>query len=225
MTDSAETSPWLLAIDTSTEQAGLALTDGNRFAETSWFAGREQTVSVLAQIDHLVELTGIDMGQIKAIGVATGPGTFNGLRVGLSLAKGLHVGLDAVLIGVSTLMITAQPFLAFGRPVVGVVAAGRGRLVWDVYPEGGRPVNGTVDDLAAEIRLNNGEMIIVGDLTADQASVVESLPNAVLPSPAIRTLRPAALAEIAWERFLAQDVDDPALLAPVYVHARTPGGG
>ena len=93
---------WLLAIDTSTEIAGLALDDGDRRFELAWHAGRDQTVSVLAEIDHLLGLAGIEPSQLAAIAVATGPGMFNGLRVGMGVAKGLVIGLDVALIGVST---------------------------------------------------------------------------------------------------------------------------
>src|SRR4051812_20321526 len=126
----AASQPWLLAIDTSTEQAGIALTDGSRTAETSWWAGRDQTVTVLAQIDRLVDLVGINPGEIAAIAVATGPGMFNGLRVGMSIAKGWHLGSGAVLIGVSTFDITTEPYSGLGLPVIATIAAGRGRLVW-----------------------------------------------------------------------------------------------
>jgi tRNA threonylcarbamoyladenosine biosynthesis protein TsaB len=206
---------WLLAIDTSTEQAGLAVTNGEQTAELSWRAGRDQTVSVLEQIDRLLKLAGIAMNDLAAVAIATGPGMFNGLRVGMSLAKGLHLGSGLSLLGVSTLDMTAYPFLALSSNVVATVAAGRGRIVWQRYPGEARPVNGTVEEWTGEI----GESALVaGDLSEEQAAMLAAIPGVIVPVPSVRRRRPSALAEIGWSRFANGEQDDPTLLAPVYVH-------
>ena len=84
----------LLAIDTSTLAAGLALyRDGAPLAELQWPAGRAQTTAVLHEIDRLLGLAGLTVADLAAVAVATGPGSFNGLRVGLSTAKGLVFAL------------------------------------------------------------------------------------------------------------------------------------
>lgn len=209
---------WLLAIDTSTEQAGLAVTNGGELAELSWRAGRDQTVSVLAQIDRLLDLAGIETRDLAAVAIASGPGMFNGLRVGMSLAKGLHLGSGVPLLGVSTLDVTAYPFLDLRRPVVAIVGAGRGRLVWQGYPDGDQPENGTVDELAALLESCPGEILVVGDLTDEQAERLAALPDVMVPVRAARQRRPAALAEIGWRRLINGERDDPVSLAPVYVH-------
>lgn len=211
-------SGWLLAIDTSTEQAGLAVTNGSDIAELSWRAGRDQTVSVLAQIDRQLELSGITTVDLAAVAIASGPGMFNGLRVGMSLAKGLQLGTGVALLGVSTLEVTAFPFQGLGRPVVAVVAAGRGRLVWQRFPGTDQPVNGSVDELAATLESDLEEVFVVGDLTDDQATHLAAIPGAVVPVRAARQRSPAALAEIGWRRFVSGERDDPVALAPVYVH-------
>jgi tRNA threonylcarbamoyladenosine biosynthesis protein TsaB len=226
MVDSAIEERWLLAIDTSTEQAGLALTNGNQISELSWLAGRDQTVTVLAQIDHLLTLSGIEAAAINAIGIAVGPGMFNGLRVGMSLAKGFHFGLGADLIGVSTFEITAYPFAKLGVEIASVVAAGRGRLVWQFVPAASSPVNGTIDELVGVLSARTGRVVVAGDLTAEQAARLAIVPGAVIPESAVRRRKPGALAEIAWARWSDRAIDDPIALAPVYFHAATtPGRG
>jgi len=226
MTDLDHESQWLLAIDTSTEQAGLGLTDGQRTVESSWWAGRNQTVSVLAQIDRLVELAGTTARDVAAIAVATGPGMFNGLRVGVSVAKGLHLGTGAGLIGVSTFEVTAEPFRGLGFQLIAVIEAGRGRLVWQLDGEPGNPVNGTVAELADVLRQHTGRVLVAGDLSADHAQLLTSVPGAVIPAPFARIRRPAVLAGIGWARFRARAFDDPEALAAVYVHSvPTPARG
>jgi tRNA threonylcarbamoyladenosine biosynthesis protein TsaB len=217
---------WLLAIDSSTELAGVALFDGERCAELSWPAGREQTTTLLAQIDHLLMLNGVALTDLAVVAVATGPGMFNGLRVGVGVAKGFVLGLGVPLVGVSTLDVTAHPYAPFGRPVLAVVAAGRGRLVWAVYGHHDRawrpttaPRNGSVDELATHVRGLTDGAIVAGELTPEQEALIRTVPHAIVPPRPLRSRRPAALADLTWHRFRAGASDEPATLEPVYVHA------
>lgn len=217
----------LLAIDSSTAQAGLALFDGSRVAELSWAAGRSQTTTLLAEIHHLLTLNGVTADDLAAVAVATGPGTFTGLRVGVSVAKGLVLGLGLPLLGVPTLAAAAFPLAAFagGRAVVPVVAAGRGRLVWAEYRAGEEreqdwhlavpPRNGTVAELTA--RLAAAPALVTGELSTEQETEVAGSPGSTLVPRALRPRRPAAIAAIAWGRLAAGERDDPVALEPTYV--------
>jgi tRNA threonylcarbamoyladenosine biosynthesis protein TsaB len=212
---------WLLAIDSSSEQASLALSDGTRVAEVTWLAGRDQTATLLGEIDRLFSLLHTGVADLTAVAVAVGPGMFNGLRVGLSIAKGFVLGLDVPLIGISTLDVAAHPFAHLDLPVLAAVAAGRGRLVWAEYRDTLQttpPRNGTIDELAIHIA-SIGPCIVTGELTADQERLVGALPTVKLPPRSIRLRRASALAELAWLRYQNDDLDDAVALEPVYVHA------
>ncbi|MDP9364359.1 MAG: tRNA (adenosine(37)-N6)-threonylcarbamoyltransferase complex dimerization subunit type 1 TsaB [Chloroflexota bacterium] len=211
----------LLAIDSSTEQAGVGLFDGERGSELAWHAGRTQTATLLAQVDHLLGLRGLVATDLGAIAVATGPGTFNGLRVGMGVAKGLVLGLGVPLLGVPTLAAAALPHADAGRPVVPVVAAGRGRLVWAKYADGpggwGEVLparNGTVEDLVDH--LGEEGAIVTGELDLAQEAAVGAVPGVVLVPRPLRSRRPNSLAALAWDRHRAGEADDPASLEPVY---------
>lgn len=212
----------LLAIDSSTEQAGLALFDGHRVAELSWAAGRSQTATLLGEIHHLLGLNGLAASDLGAVAVATGPGTFTGLRVGVAIAKGLVLGLGIPLLGVSTLAAAAYPHAIGGRSVVPVVAAGRGRLVWAAYDDRAgawcevtAPKNGTVEELAAAVL--DRAVIVAGELTADQAANLSASEQVEVVPAALQARRPAALAALAWPRLARGETDDPVTLAPIYV--------
>jgi tRNA threonylcarbamoyladenosine biosynthesis protein TsaB len=165
----------------------------------------------------------VGASEVAAIAVATGPGTFNGLRVGISVAKGLVLGLGVPLIGVPTLAVAALPFATAGRPVVPIVAAGRGRLVWATYRSGAAgwreaaaARNGTVEQLAEELA-DAGGAIVTGELDPTQEATVAAVPSVELPPRPLRVRRPAAVAAIAWARFRSGDHDDPVALEPVYL--------
>jgi tRNA threonylcarbamoyladenosine biosynthesis protein TsaB len=217
---------WLLAIDSSSESASVALSNGSRVAEVTWHAGRDQTATLLGEIDRLFSLMQTHPPLLGAVAVATGPGMFNGLRVGMSIAKGFVLALDLPLIGISTLDVTAYPFLDIGLPVLATVAAGRGRLVWAEYASGNEvrqsvpPQNGTIDDLAAHA-LRLAPCLISGELTPEQASRFRGHPAIRIPPASSRARRASALAELAWQRFRNDDFDDPVDLEPVYLHSTT----
>lgn len=219
----------MLAIDTSTEIAGVALYDGASASELTWRAGRNQTVVLLPQIDHLLYINGRSLPELSAIAVATGPGTFNGLRVGLSTAKGLSYGRDLPIIGVDTLEATAYPHRSTGYPIRAFVPAGRGRVVFADFRERngrwmriGEMQNRPFDELKNGL---TGKTLLAGELPAgfDPASLEGE--QVVLPPPALRSRRPACVAEIAYRRWRAGDTDDIAVLEPVYVHGARSGTG
>lgn len=213
----------LLAIDSSGEQAGVALFDGWRVAEVSWPAGRSQTTTLLGQIHRLLDLHELAATDVGAIGVAVGPGTFNGLRVGLSVAKGLALGLTIPVIGVPTLAAVALPHAPHGQMVVAVVAAGRDRVIWATYEsrndrwqESAAARNGTIEALVQHVYTLEPAPLVTGDLTPDQEAAL-MVAGITMPPPALRTRRPAAVADLAWQRWQNGDIDDLTTLEPIYL--------
>lgn len=221
--------PLLLAIDSSTERAGLALYDGASASELSWDAGRRHTESLIPELTHLFELNGRRLAELGAVAVATGPGSFNGLRVGMSVAKGLAYALRVPLVGVGTLDALAYPHVGARAPIRAFVLAGRGRAVFADF----RHRSGTWVRLS-ELRsvpvaaLAEGlseRTVLAGEMPASLAAALAEQPFATVPSPALRAPRPAYLAEIGWRRWQAGGTDVLEALEPVYVHtaATSPG--
>ncbi len=221
----------LLAIDTSTGVAGVALYGpAGVLAEASWAAGRAQTASVLREIDRLCALSDLRPGDLGAVAVATGPGSFNGMRVGISTAKGLALALALPLLGVPTLDATAYPHGDAGCPVRAVLQAGRGRYVSALYRwrEGGLCrvgdyANTTLDELAALIM---EPTLVCGELPHEQLTGWhDAAPLARLVPPTLNTRRASCLAELAWQRRQRGEGDDPATLEPVYLHGPVRAAG
>ncbi len=213
----------LLAIDTSSGQGAAALYDGDHLSFRSWAAERSHTTTLLAEIHHLLDAASVAVTDLGAIGVATGPGAFTGLRVGFGIAKGLHLATKAPLVGLSTLEATALPHGQSEREIVATVGAGRGRYAWARFqPEGqsvleSRPArNGSVEELVAELS-EGGPYVVAGEVERAVADTLAALGNVTVPPPALRVRHPAAFAELLWRRWLARSFDDPVLLEPVYL--------
>ncbi|MFM9105504.1 MAG: tRNA (adenosine(37)-N6)-threonylcarbamoyltransferase complex dimerization subunit type 1 TsaB [Chloroflexota bacterium] len=223
MTDHAPSPGPILSIDTSTEQAGIAIWHEERVGSLSWHAGRSHTVRLLDQVHRLLDLAGLEPGGLSAVAVAMGPGAFTGLRVGMSAAKGLCLALDLPVVGVSTLAAAAAGALCPGRPAVAAVAAGRGRLCWAAYERDGAglprevsaPVNATPAELAAAIAAMPVPPIVTGEL-GDAEGLIAGTGAVVVPA-ALRPRRPEAMLAIALPRIAAGETDDPVTLEPVYL--------
>lgn len=215
-------SPLLLAIDTSTDVAGVAVRGDSAAVSLSWNAGRNQTTAVLDQVDRCLGLAGAGPADLGGIVVATGPGMFNGLRVGMSLAKGLAYGLDRPIIGISTLRVTADPWIGLDRPVIAVVAAGRGRIVWQRFSTDGvagrEPVNAQAVDLI-EVAGSEPDVIIAGEVPDElNPALIER--GVFLRSGLPGRRDPLALARLGAERLARMGADDLVTLEPQYIHSR-----
>ncbi len=216
----------LLALDTSTRQAGVALYDGTRglVAELNWLSANRHTEELLPAVAQIMAQARLSPRDLTAVGVALGPGSFTGLRVGLAAAKGLALAQGVSLIGVSTLDFTAYAHQAQPVPVAALVQAGRGRVYWALYAHGPagwaaqEPASlATAEALAGRIVRAT---VFVGEVSpAVQETLTRFLGRArahFLP-PALATRRAGYLAELAWNRLSAGQTDDPATLSPIYL--------
>jgi len=124
----------LLALDTSTRQASIALSsESELFGEYSWHTGNNHSMELLVYIQRLVAECGKTMSAIEAVAVARGPGSFNGLRVAVATAKTLAFALKIPLVGVGTLDIIAAQQCLWPGPVCAVLEAGRSELYAACY--------------------------------------------------------------------------------------------
>lgn len=218
----------LLAVDCSTRWIGLALYDGVQIlSERVWQTANHHTVELAPAVDGLIRCSGIRKSDIQVIGVATGPGSFTSLRIGLALSKGLALALHIPLVGVPTLdiLVRAQPIRDV--PLAAVLQAGRGRLGvgWyraesDHWQSYGEITVQTCEALAQHI---HKPTMVCGELAAEERQLLaRKRKNVILTTPAQSLRRPSFLAELAWEKWQAGQIDDPVKLAPLYLHIAEP---
>lgn len=224
---------WLLGIDTSSDVASIALvptaSGASYGAELSWPAPRNQTATLLSQIDHLLRICDLETDALGGVVIATGPGGFNALRVGMSVAKGFAFALDLPVFGVGTLDIAAQAFASWGLPVRAFVPAGRNRAVFADYlhlgsslRQSGEVGNRPIPSLAADLTTPT---VLTGDMTIDEQDTLRQQPNVVLPPAGLRQRRAAFMVDLALPRWHAGEPDDLTRLEPLYVHQQSAGAG
>lgn len=121
--------PLLLAIDTATRFAGLALYDGEIIrAEKYWLSQDNQSVELMPALVDMLAQQGFTPADLSAVGVTIGPGSFTGLRIGLSVAKGLALANQSAILGVPTLdvqaLVAVQRMRDLARPHEAINTAG-----------------------------------------------------------------------------------------------------
>ena len=211
-----------LAIDTSTDTASLALVqDGKVLAESTWRSEQNHSVELLPKLTKLLDEAEAGIQAISSVIVAKGPGSFNGLRVGISTAKGLAFSLKVPIIGISSLELEAYRHAESGLPICPIFNAGRGEIATAMYQKKGNNWQKfvpehitTVDALASEITTKT---IFCGEhvpLIADQLKK-RLKQKAVIPTAELR--RASLLVELAKGRLEAGDYDNPTTLQPLYL--------
>lgn len=216
----------ILAIDTATNFAGLALYNQDAlWAEEVWLATRNHSVTLLPRLAQMLENAQLNVAQLEAIAVAIGPGSYTGVRVGVSLAKGLALPHNLSVIGVPTLAITAYPLQDQSLPIVAVAQAGRNRLLVARY----RPANDetalqeieapSLNTLSQLIASLTQPALVVGELNAEQrAKIRKEAPAKIQLAGALHhPRRPGALAALAAQKLANHEVDDIDRLVPVYI--------
>lgn len=218
----------ILAIDTATRWTALALHSGTAvLSEQGWYGRNTQTIDLSPAIAAMLRQANAQVDDLEAIAVALGPGSYTGLRVGLSVAKGLALVNQTALIGVPTLDIVAAAFQPLPHPLLAVAEAGRTRVCAARYTWQKRtgwqseqpPIIATWDELLTQ---QDGPLTIAGEITPDAMRKIRVSNHEFYLSPVATWPRRAGfLAEIGWRRLRKGQTDDPAALVPIYL--REPG--
>jgi tRNA threonylcarbamoyl adenosine modification protein YeaZ len=211
----------LLAIDTSTDSASLALVqDSQVLAEATWRCGQNHSIELLPRLASLLNEAKVGLQSIDCVMVAKGPGSFNGLRVGLSTAKGLAFSLEIPIIGISSLELEAYQYAESDLPICPIFNAGRGEIATALYQnkDNWRQLMPehitTVEALDSEIK---GKTLFCGEYLPLIASQLKKrLKGRALIAPD-QPRRASLMAELAKERIKAGDYDHPATLQPLYL--------
>jgi tRNA threonylcarbamoyl adenosine modification protein YeaZ len=213
-----------LAIDTSTEIAGLALAGEDKIlAKLTWQCEQSHSTQLLPELVRLLDQAQLKLQSARGIIVARGPGSYNGLRVGLSTAKGLAFSLSIPIVGISSLEAEAYRHVGIGRPVCSILNAGRGEIATALYQNkqnGWQQLTAehitTVENLCTQI---TEQTIFCGEFVPTIAPQIRELlgEKAVIQSADSGQPRVISLARLGVRRLRAGDYDHPATLQPLYL--------
>jgi tRNA threonylcarbamoyladenosine biosynthesis protein TsaB len=215
----------ILSLNTSTVQFSLALleTDGTLLAESVSGPGGKQFSDLMPTLDFVMKRVRSEPSQLQAVIVAKGPGSFTGLRVGMSAAKGLCQALGIPLIGVSSIEALASQLPWTGLEICAMVHSRKGEVFTGrfFWADGrltmrGQEVCLRFEDLADFV--SDMDLFIGNDFPRQHHLIRAALgPNVRLAPPSVWHLRASALAHAGLDRFHQNDFDDLGALTPVYL--------
>ena len=197
-----------LGLDTSGDVCAVALLDGDAALFRAEIAvARAHGRRLAPLIGQAFEHAGRDLSGLGLVAVANGPGSFTGLRIGMSTAKGLALATGAAFVGVPTLAALASTASASGT-VVAVLPSRRGEVYAGAYREGREvlpPAALAVDEVGGWLP----RPCVVGGPGADRLG--PALPRVALEASGV------AVARLGLARFRATGAEDPAAAEPAYL--------
>lgn len=216
----------ILAFETSAKACSVALMrDGILLGEAYQNSGLTHSQTLLPMAEALMQQCDIDVNDVSAVAVASGPGSFTGIRIGVAAAKGFAWGRQLPCCGVSTLEAMALHLGIHQGYVLPVMDARRQQVYTALFhAEQGKLCRVTpdraisIEELAADIKNLKESVFLVGDgSTLCYNCLKEELPNLVLPPEHMLHQRASGVALAAKEMLEAGVCCDGAALTPNYL--------
>ena len=214
----------ILAIDTATESCSVAIVDDHVIlTEITLVSGRTHSRHLMPLIRQAAATAEIELADVDGFAVSIGPGSFTGLRIGISTIKGLATGCDRPLVGISTLYTLAYQAAAPDYPICALVDARKREVYCGTY----RWQNGELNALSPERVLAPQSVaedikepcIFVGNgalLYADLL-LVNGSPARMLAPRSQHLIRAATVAQLSLPFFRTGQTVDAAQLEPMYL--------
>lgn len=222
----------ILAIDSATPVAGVALMDDGRLIKEE-FSNYKKTHSetLMLMVDRVLRESECSVNQVDAIAVTTGPGSFTGLRIGLAAVKGLSMAVGMPVVGVSTLDTLAHNICASDALVCPLLDARKQEVYCGFYDVTGKMPLPLLEAMACSpeefldhalkvaAAFKKDRIIILGDGYYPYTEFfVEKLgKKLVIPPPHLMLPRASALASLGTDKFARGQFEDIIKLRPSYI--------
>jgi tRNA threonylcarbamoyl adenosine modification protein YeaZ len=212
-----------LAIDTSSSISSLAVSHkGELLASLIWQTARNHTMELLPNLVCLLQQAKVELGSVDTIIVAKGPGSFNGLRVGISTAKGLVSALNITLLGINTLEIEAYPFAFTGLPLRPIHKAGREEIATALYRQKDNRwkclEQENITTVEALRHRTKQKTLFCGEIPPDVVTEIQqNLGKQAIIAQNNGLWRINSLVILGWQKLNKGEQDDPVTLQPLYL--------
>ena len=216
---------YILQIETATTVCSVALAKDGKLIATKQVDQRNIHAEVITlYIDELIILAGIKYSDVDAIAVSSGPGSYTGLRIGVSTAKGLCYALDKPLIGIETLEamangVIANRDIAVDTLLCPMIDARRMEVYTALFDGAGNKLKDTAaeiidaDSFSEQLKIN--KVLFFGDGAEKCREVLGGDPNALFLTDFINSAE--HLTRKAFEKFTAKNFEDVAYFEPYYL--------
>ena len=212
----------LLAFETSAKACSVALHDGKKLlAESYQNSGLTHSQTLMVMAEDLLKVCGKTVQDVTHLGVAAGPGSFTGIRIGVAAAKGFAWGAQLPIYGVSTLEAMARQ-ANFDSDYICCCMDARRNQVYNAIFDGDFRITEdraiSIEELKLELLALKGSITLVGDgAELVFRTLCEEVPNLILPPEACRQQRASGVAAVAYNALLTGKNADGATLVPNYL--------
>lgn len=212
-----------LGFDTATDVGTVGLIEGEKvIGELTFGADESQSEKLLPSIDLLLAESALDITDVEKIGVSRGPGSFTGLRIGISTAKGLAHGLDVPLVGVPLTTCYYTRVKHFPGPVYTLIKDRRDLVYYAGFDEDGvrmgEEESVSIGEIEEKINLQkddpNGPVLLIGDAVPIHRNELSKIDNAILSEGELNY--PSGLQVAFLGRNISAGEDELASLEPLY---------
>ena len=211
-----------LQIDTSTRYASVGLSrEGRSLVEIAWRSERNHSVELVPNINRALDHAGAKIRDLTAVFVASGPGGFSALRVGMSTAKAIAFTSSIPLVTVGTLELELHPFRRLSRPICAIMSAGRNRLyVGTLYPDERKAKIGLQDLDSFMESLSHGTLYCGEAVPELESQIMDRLGG----SASLSLSRPpsrhsSTLAHLGYAKLKSGCTSDAAVVSPTYLRS------
>ncbi|MBW1746189.1 MAG: tRNA (adenosine(37)-N6)-threonylcarbamoyltransferase complex dimerization subunit type 1 TsaB [Deltaproteobacteria bacterium] len=199
----------ILAVDTATKSCSVAIVEKESIiAETTLFIEQTHSKHLMEMIDTVLNLSGLTVSELDGFAVTRGPGSFTGLRIGISSIKGFAMASGKPVVGVSSLDSLAMQCGFSSYLVSPLLDARKEEVYFSRYRfENGylkKELRGQAISPVQAVCDINEPCLFVGD----GAKIYPSYQN---------TIRASTVAHISMDRFETNDTDDNSLFVPHYI--------
>jgi len=211
-----------LAVETSGRVGSIALSeDGRILAEEQFAHGLMHAAQIVAIIDRLCRQQGWGAKDVHELYVSAGPGSFTGLRIGITLAKTMALATGVKLVAVPTVRVLAENAPAEARNVIIVLDAKRDQIFTArferVGDEWAEREGAHLDSLSAMIERSPRPVWLLGEGIPYHRKFIADDPSVIVTEEDRWRARAAAVAKIGREMAQQGQFADPFTLTPIYI--------
>lgn len=217
----------ILAIDTSTSVMGVSLLDEHKvYAEVTTNIKKNHSVRLMPMIDQMLAEVKWTTQDIELIAVAKGPGSYTGVRIGVTTAKTMAWALGTPIIGVSTLEAMAYQHQHFSGIISPIIDARRGQAYTGLYQSRTQGWNiveedhiSLVERWASLLKQRDEQVLFVGDdVSIHKEQILQVLGSqAVFTTPPFQMPRPSVIGWLAKDKAEQGKEDNLFDFAPAYL--------
>ncbi|MBE6022134.1 MAG: tRNA (adenosine(37)-N6)-threonylcarbamoyltransferase complex dimerization subunit type 1 TsaB [Cellulosilyticum sp.] len=217
----------LLAIDASGVAGSVAYIKNGKLVGEYYFCDKlTHSQTIMPMLEHMKSLIEMDLDEIDAVAVTAGPGSFTGLRIGVTAAKALALALDVPIVGVPTLDVIAHSIYFTEHYICPIMDARRNQVYTSLYKWKGEVFERELDHMATDmdeyletLKAYEGKIIFLGDgVSVHQERIQNVLGNQALFAPSFCMMQHASVLAVMAEKLYTEGkAEDASTFVPMYL--------